>query len=219
MRKKSKSHSSSKAFRRPHLFGPPPILEGEDAGAYYELFDRVFSAVAPTNFIEEIWVRDLVDVTWAMFRWRRILAALTSAEVWEEVNDQASSRAEAEIELMEGTEKEELDKLLDSESGVSWETRVTQNPRANEKFQELWSAAKSTLDTDLLQAKVLRRNLHVIEPIESLIATAQQRIDEVIRELDRHRFMRKQLNSFQDREGSKFETVEPKRIEGNKKVA
>ena len=145
-----------------------------------------------------------------MFRWRRILAVLMTDEVWEDVNDQACSRAEADTELMEGTEKEAMNKLLDSEFGLSWETRVTQNPRANEKFQELWSAAKSTLNTDLLQAKVLRRNLDVIERIELLIATAQQRIDEVIRELDRHRFMRKQLNSFQDREGSKFEAVEPK---------
>jgi hypothetical protein len=31
---------------------------------------------------------------------------------------------------------------------------------------------------------------------------AQRRIDEVIRELDRHRIMRKQLNRFQYREGS-----------------
>jgi hypothetical protein len=222
MRKKSKSQSASKEFRRPHLFGPPPILEGEDARAYNEMLDRVFGAVAPTDFIEEIWVRDLVDVTWAMFRWRRILAALMSDKVWEDVNDQACSRAEADTELMEGTEKEAMNKLLDSESGLSWETRVEQNPRANEKFQELWSAAKSTLNMDLIQAKVLRCNLDTIERIENLIMVAQRRVDEVIRELDRHRIMQKQLNSFQDREGSKFEIVGPRMIEGkttNKKVA
>ena len=32
--------------------------------------------------------------------------------------------------------------------------------------------------------------------------------------LDRHRIMRKQLNRFQYREGSKFEVVQPKMIEG-----
>ena len=69
---------------------------------------------------------------------------------------------------------------------------------------------------------MLRNGLDMIEKIDNLIAIAQRRIDEVIRELDRHRFMQKQLNSFQDRQGSKLETVEPKMIEGkalNKKVA
>ena len=74
----------------------------------------MFGAVKPTDFVEELWVRDLVDVTWAMFRWRRIVAALMSEEVWEEVNNKASSLAEAQAELMEGPEKEEMDKLLDS---------------------------------------------------------------------------------------------------------
>jgi hypothetical protein len=173
MRKKSKSQSSSKAFRRLHLFGPPPILEGDDSSTYNEMLDRVFGAVKPTDFIEEIWVRDLVDVTWAMFRWRRILAALMSEQVEKDVNEQACSRAEAETELMEGTEKEEMDRLLKSESGLSWETRVAQNPRANEKFQELWSSAESTLNMDLIQAKVLQRNLDMIERIDDLIMIAQ----------------------------------------------
>ena len=73
---KSKNQPARKAFRRPHLFGPPPILEGEEADAYNEILDRVFDAIAPTDFLEEIWVRDLVDVTWTMIRWRRLLAVL-----------------------------------------------------------------------------------------------------------------------------------------------
>jgi hypothetical protein len=220
--KKSKSQSPSKPFRRSDLSGPPPILEGEDARVYNEMLDRVFAAVSPTDFIEEIWARDLVDVTWAKFRYRRLLAALMSNEVWQDVNDQASSRAEAEIELMEGSEKEEMDKLVDSDSSLSWEAAMAKYPRANERYQELWSSAKSALNMDLIQARVMRNNLDMIERIDNLIMIAQRRIDEVIRELDRHRIMQKQLNSFQDREGSKFEVVGPKMIEGkttNKKVA
>jgi hypothetical protein len=34
-----------------NLFGPPPLLEGEDPAAYDELAARVFSAVQPTDFI------------------------------------------------------------------------------------------------------------------------------------------------------------------------
>jgi hypothetical protein len=220
---KKNPQSNSKAIRRTNLFGPPPILEGEDSKAYYEMLDRISSAVGPADFIEEIWVRDIVDVVWSMLRWRRVLAAHLTEEVWEQVNDRASSIAEAQAaELTEGPEKEELDRLLDSESGLSWEARVAKYPRANEKFQELWSAAKSTLNVDLIQAGVLRFDLDKIERIETLVATAQQRFDEIIREMDRHRIIQKQLNSSQDLERAKFESVQPKLIAGkatNKKVA
>jgi len=142
--------------------------------------------------------------------------------VWETVNDSATSLARAETELMKGPEKEEMERLLDSNSEFSWETRVAKYPGANKKFQELWSAAKSTLNIDLIQGRVLRRNLDTIEQISDLIMIAQRRLDEVIRELDRHRFMQKQLHSFQDRRGPKLESVEPKMIEGkttNEKAA
>ena len=36
------------------LFGPPPLIEGEDAKAYDELHARVVNAVRPTDIIGEI---------------------------------------------------------------------------------------------------------------------------------------------------------------------
>jgi hypothetical protein len=223
MSKKSANRSPSKGLRRSHLFGPPPILEGESAKDYYELFDHVFEALAPSDFIQEIWVRDVTDAAWSMFRWRRILAALLAEDVSEETNDEAASLAEDQTELMEGPEKEEMDKLLDSNSQHSWEVRVAKYPRANKKFQELWSSAKSTLNMDLIQAKVMRENFNLIERIEALIATAQQRIDEVIRELDRHRIIQEQLKNFEATKSlAASKTAHPKMIEGqitNKKVA
>ncbi len=201
--------ASAKAFRRPHLFGPPPILEGEDARAYNEVLDRVFRTVGPTDFIEEIWARDLVDVTWAMFRYRRLLAALMSDEVSEDVKEEAFSRAKAETELMQGTEKEEMDKLLDSNSRLSWEAAMAKYPRAIEKFEKLWSSAESTLNMDLIQGRVMLNNLHTIERIENLIMIARRRIDEVIRELDRIASCRNSSISFQDREAPNSELSNP----------
>jgi hypothetical protein len=73
MSKERAASSSSKASRL-RLFGPPPLLEGEDAAAYNELLARVSGAVKPSDVIEEIWVRDIVDLTWEIFRWRRLKA-------------------------------------------------------------------------------------------------------------------------------------------------
>jgi hypothetical protein len=209
------------ALGRAQLFGSPPIIDGEKAKDYRKLLERVFEAIAPADFIEEIWARDLADVTWSMFRLRRILAALLDDEVCDEVNDKASWRAEKQAKFLEGKEKEEMDRLLDENSELDWEERVAEYPRVNDKFQALWSKAKSDLNFDLIQAGVITKNLHTIERIEALIAIAQRRIDDVIRELDRHRVVRGQLSKFSVAvDGTK--AAPPKMITGKvveKKVA
>ena len=48
--------------RRLTLLGPPPLIEGEDAAAYGELLNRISAAVKPEDILEEIWVRDVVDL-------------------------------------------------------------------------------------------------------------------------------------------------------------
>jgi hypothetical protein len=208
--KKPKRQSKSKASGRPSLFGPPPVLEGEKAERYDELFERMSNALRPADFIEEIWVRDLVDVTWSCLRWRRILTALLAEQVDAEVDDKVSFEAKVDAKLLpEGPEKEEMDKLLSNSE--AWEDLVAKYPRANDKFQELWSAAKSALNVDLIQAKVLQKNLDTIERMEKFIDAAQQRFDEVIREMDRHRLVQLQFNNSQDLERA---TIQPKLIAG-----
>jgi hypothetical protein len=195
MSKKRAAGSRSKAFSRLSLFGPPPLLEGEDSEAYDVLLARVSGVVGPTDFIEEIWVRDIVDVTWTLFRLRRIQAAFLSAKVSDDADDEAESLAKADPKLLEGTkeQQDEMIGLLDSER--RWETRVAKYPRANEKFQKLWASARSTLNIDAIQANIMVHEIDVIERIEHLIMLAERRLDVVIREIDRHRIMQTQRDN------------------------
>jgi hypothetical protein len=63
----------------PSPFGPPPLLRGEDRAAYDEFLARVTATVVPADFIEEMWVRDIVDLGWEAFRLRRLKAQLMTA--------------------------------------------------------------------------------------------------------------------------------------------
>src|ERR1700745_2760834 len=56
------------------LFGPPPLLEGEDPEAYNRLLDRVTATLKPRDIFLEIWVADFVHLTWEILRWRRLQA-------------------------------------------------------------------------------------------------------------------------------------------------
>ena len=95
MRKNSKntSNSKSKAFSRLNLFGPPPLLYGEDEAAYYEMVARVSAAwgrgISSRRFGFAISSMQL----WNISRWRRIQAAFLADKVWNDVNKQASSLA------------------------------------------------------------------------------------------------------------------------------
>ena len=60
-RVKSRRKQKSVALSRNLTFGPRPILDGEDSDDYEEMLVGVSDALAPKDFIEEIWLHDLVN--------------------------------------------------------------------------------------------------------------------------------------------------------------
>ena len=58
------------------IFGSPPLCKDDDREAYNELLKRLIDLIKPTDIIEEILVRDYVDLTWERLRWRRGKAKL-----------------------------------------------------------------------------------------------------------------------------------------------
>ena len=71
-------HPQPVAQRR-DLFGPPPIIRGEKADAFEALLARVRADVKPIDIIEEIWVRDAVELVWEIRRLRRLKVELLRA--------------------------------------------------------------------------------------------------------------------------------------------
>ena len=82
-RTENSSNSAATQVKRSVPFGPPPLLEGEDVAACDELLARVSEGVQPNDILEEIWVRDIVDLVWETLRLRRMKAAFFSANAHE----------------------------------------------------------------------------------------------------------------------------------------
>src|SRR6266545_1071180 len=61
------------------FLGPPPLAEGEHAAAYDELLARISGALQPADILEDIWIRDVVDLVWDVFRLRRLKANLIAS--------------------------------------------------------------------------------------------------------------------------------------------
>jgi len=61
------------------LFGPPLLIEGEDAAAYDQLLARIFAAVKPVDIIDEIFIADFASLEWEALRLRRLKWSLIRA--------------------------------------------------------------------------------------------------------------------------------------------
>ena len=60
----------------PQFFGPPSLVLGEDAKAYNKLASLIAGAVKPIDYLEYIWVRDMISLEWDILRHRRIKAEI-----------------------------------------------------------------------------------------------------------------------------------------------
>ena len=69
------------------LFGPPPLIEGEDAAAYDQLLARIFAAVKPVDIIDEMFTADVVSLEWEVLRLRRLKWSLIRAPALEALED------------------------------------------------------------------------------------------------------------------------------------
>src|SRR5271154_6152694 len=75
----ARSQRTELQFDLRYLFGPPPLLEGENGAAYEVLNVHIHAAVAPKDAIEAIWVQDIVDQVWETMRLKRLKANLMRA--------------------------------------------------------------------------------------------------------------------------------------------
>src|SRR4030081_3466140 len=61
------------------LAGPPPLIAGESPAGYDELLARVTATLQPSDVIEQMFIRDIVDLAWGGRRLRRLKANLMAS--------------------------------------------------------------------------------------------------------------------------------------------
>lgn len=59
-----------------HLFGPPPLLQGENRANFDNLLERLARDEKPTDTMEHAWVWDIAVLTWEIGRYRRCITGL-----------------------------------------------------------------------------------------------------------------------------------------------
>ncbi len=161
------------------LLGRPPLVHGEDEGAYAELLARVQAAVGPKDVIEEFWVRDVVDLSWEAVRLRRIKASVLTAAMHRALEKVLAPILNTDDLIGVG--------LLPDETpahrlAARWYGR---EEAAVKEVEDILRGAD--LSMDVVTAEALGMSLDVIERIERMTMNAEARRNAVLREVARHR--------------------------------
>jgi len=150
------------------ILGKPPVLPNEDAEAYEKLNDQFRRAVSPQDVIEEILLRDVVDVTWEIQRLKDYKMQLL----------QAKREYSLRIILENFSDRNGYNKELYGE----WKN----GDKKAIKLINGFLSAKG-LDPSAIDAFSFRSELDNMERFDRLIMQAEARRMAHLREVDRHR--------------------------------
>ena len=165
MSRKSESKTEIAAVpgqvQRLAVFGPPLLLEGEDAAAYDELLARVYAAVKPADIIDEMFIADIAALEWEVLRWRRLKRTLIRETGLKALERFLVKQLESNYALHKKHFKRYLAELLrnnlPTEQADSAETLAAEcaphTDEANEKLDEVLSSIGLNMNTVLDDAR------------------------------------------------------------------
>lgn len=154
------------------ILGPPPLTSLEDTAAYERVLVQVAQAVSPQDFMEWVWVKEIVDLGWEAGRARRAIAvclALAKKAAIKQVQDAA-----------------ETDMLLNFDMNDS---RAGEVLNGDSRAMSLFRGDLKTLgltDQSLVDVAYLEA-LPSIEKLQRIADAANVRRDNILKEIDRRR--------------------------------
>jgi hypothetical protein len=167
---------------------PAPIVPGEDASTYDDLRARIFAATNPVDIVEELWVRDVVELVWEVVRLRRLKPTLLA------------------VCAQEGMKKvlDSLGETMPSTLSRGWAARdEAAMAHVNARL------AAAGLSIDAVMARTFEAKLGEMERIEDMLTRAEARRAVALRELERHRssLAQRLRRAAEDVEDAEFKVI------------
>ncbi len=149
-----------------------PLLPGEKEADYATLAERVIGAANPRDAIEEFLTRDVIDLSWEILRLRRLKGGILKASMntgVEEVLDGLGHGREISFDYNQTL-------------GKAWAAGDK-----NARKEVAGALDKAGLTIDEVTAKTLESKLDSFERLDRMLASAEARRNNALREIDRHR--------------------------------
>jgi hypothetical protein len=173
---------------------PAPLLAGENEADYAAIAGRIVETSRPRDAIEEFLIRDVIDLTWEVLRLPRVKAGILRASMGVGVRQ---ALTEVGYSYFEGNTLSQ-----------NWAAGD-----ANARKEVGAILAKAGLTLDEVTAKTFESKIDVFERIDRMLASAEARRSNALREIDRHRdaagaAVRQAIDEVEDVEFRDVETGE-----------
>ena len=152
---------------------PAPLLPGETGADYLRVAQRIVAVAQPKDAIEEFLTRDIVDLTWEVFRLRRVKAALLRASAGQGVRRILSTTGNNEFSFVLPQEADFAQKWASGDAS------------ARVEFTKILKKAELTMDE--VVAETFAKQIDYLERLDRMLASAEARRNNALREIDRHR--------------------------------
>jgi hypothetical protein len=174
------------------------LLPGEKEADYASLSKRIVGAAMPHDTIEELLIRDVIDLSWEILRLRRAKGGILKTSM-----NIGLERVLDAVDYGRGKSykySEELSKM--------W---MAGNKSARKEVEA--ALHKAQLSVDDVTAKTLESKPDSFERLDRMLASAEARRNNALREIDRHRSafgaaVRQAINEAEDVEFRDVETGE-----------
>ena len=160
------------------LFNDRTLSPGENAEQYDALRDSIVQQVKPTDVVEALWTKDIIDFIWEakrLRRWRR------------QILEQARRSAFVELTrpIFDYTNPHHVDGLTGPSIdtiGTGWSIGEAHLKKEGDRYLR-----EQNLSPDDVTAQAFLLNLSSVERIDRLASLADQRRDSLLREIERKR--------------------------------
>ena len=178
---------------------PAPLLPTEAEADYLGVAARIVAVAQPKDPIEEFLTRDVVDLTWEILRSRRLKGGLLRAAVSKGVHRILSTIGYGRSQWGSGNEARDNFAEKWASGKADW----------RREFEEMLKNAGFTMDE--VMAEAFAAVIDPFERIDRLLASAEARRNNALREIDRHRealgaAVRRGVDEVQDAEFQDVET-------------
>jgi hypothetical protein len=150
----------------------PPLTPGENEGQYASLAAGIVAGARPREAIEELLTRDVIDLTWEILRLRRVKAGLLRTSIGSGIKTVMVSLGYDEL------------KGYGSAEGLGQNWAAGDKSAKNEVAGIL---QKAQLTIEDVMAETLESKIDSFERIDRMLASAEARRNNALREIDRHR--------------------------------
>ena len=164
------------------MLGNPPLLATEDPNHYEALLTELAREVRPSDFIEWLWVKDIADLTWDIFRYRRIKASYVDGRFRSALVQQlngALQRAHPDKSALSF----DLDRILDKANKLA--NDFIANANTKEK-RDKWLKAHG-VNAESITATSFDAAVDKLEAIERMLASVEYRRNNALHEIERRR--------------------------------